>query len=1031
MLHLQSQIRQLEELEKSTSGDLEALARMRARMESTLLEGILNPRPARGRIYPVADLVVPMSKVLTASAHKPAVWKRDARQPTFARVYVGDGNALELVSLHVSVSVDGPRARTVVDHIFRNPHERQLEGTFEYPLPTGASPSYYAMFLGPRRDQPPPRFARQGDTPPLPENALAALPPEQLVLNVNTKDWGELRLGRVFPKQRAAEVYEEIVRGKIDPALLEYAGGNTFSGRVFPIAPKGYNRIIIAYEELLPVVQQQCVYRFELPDGKLQEIRFTLQANAAEAKEPVFTPETPAGSVRAGKLSYARAWQDQGPGGAATFRFTPAQPGIQAIAGQQDLGGPHYLYARVRPDLEVEAARPFARHAVFLLDVSQSEQPARFGVNMKLLRKILESDDSISHFNVLAFNVGASWLEPAGWIANNAAGRDKVFAKLDGIVLEGATDLSAALDKLSAGKSLVGTNTPVNLFLLSDGQVTWGEPEVTALTARFETKCRFPYRFHCYRIGLGAENQQLFAALTRKGGGVFQCYGEADVTAAARAHRSHCFQVERVTIPGASDVLIAGRQAAIYPGGELIVAGKVAQPGATSVVIEGTFLGKKERREFKVTAAESELAPRAWGEIAVAALTALDDPKLDPLVTAYCQQFSIGSSVASFLVLESDNDYKRFNLQEENGKILKEGGVAGFLADAWREAGQLLTPRQMLERFLARIEPRLKLKESKQADHVKKLLELLTDSDLDIGSEPLDCSLVEYRDLPAAYLKARRAEPRAVQPFLAEAERRLEAGDTGGALRVLSSVIEDYPARPDALRLVGYRLVDMKLPGHAAVLFQQVERNRPFEPHSYRDLARALEESGKYGLAALHYELLLAGSWDSRFRQDLAVVAREEYARMMQQAIRNKRVSRELADLFGTRLEQMIEPAPKSDLRVTISWNTDATDVDLWVIEPDGERCYYQNPKTKSGGQLSQDQTQGYGPERYQIAKAPPGEYVIVVHYYRANINLLAGESHVNVVLTRNAGSPQETTERRTVVLRKSEEVLEVCRVKK
>src|SRR5262249_17506748 len=68
----------------------------------------------------------------------PQVWHRDAKRPAFARVYVGDNNSLELVSLHVTVTVEGPRARTLVDHVFRNPHDRQLEGTFEYPLPTGA-----------------------------------------------------------------------------------------------------------------------------------------------------------------------------------------------------------------------------------------------------------------------------------------------------------------------------------------------------------------------------------------------------------------------------------------------------------------------------------------------------------------------------------------------------------------------------------------------------------------------------------------------------------------------------------------------------------------------------------------------------------------------------------------------------------------------------------------------------------------------------------------------------------------------------
>ncbi len=249
-------------------------------------------------------------------------------------------------------------------------------------------------------------------------------------------------------------------------------------------------------------------------------------------------------------------------------------------------------------------------------------------------------------------------------------------------------------------------------------------------------------------------------------------------------------------------------------------------------------------------------------------------------------------------------------------------------------------------------------------------------------------------------------------------------------MRALSSVIEVYPARGDALRLVGYRLLDMGQAAQAARLFQRVQQSRPFEPHSYRDLARSLEESGKYAAAALQYEIVLAGNWDARFRDSLKVVAREEYARMMQDAIRKKALRKELADHFGERLEKMTAPQPKSDLRVTISWNTDATDVDLWVIEPDGTKCFYQHQRTKNGGELSQDQTQGYGPERYQVKEAKPGVYTVIVHYYRPNPNLLGGETHVNVNVARNAGTAQETVERHTVTLKKHNQQVEVCKIK-
>lgn len=114
---------------------------------------------------------------------------------------------------------------------------------------------------------------------------------------------------------------------------------------------------------------------------------------------------------------------------------------------------------------------------------------------------------------------------------------------------------------------------------------------------------------------------------------------------------------------------------------------------------------------------------------------------------------------------------------------------------------------------------------------------------------------------------------------------------------------------------------------------------------------------------------------------------------------------------------------------MTISWNTDATDVDLWVLEPDGTKCFYSHNRTKSGGELSQDQTQGYGPERYRVGTATKGTYKVMVHYFRANQNLLAGETHVNVIVTRAAGTPQESVERHTVILKKEGEASEVCKV--
>ncbi|MFK5855279.1 MAG: hypothetical protein QM503_04045, partial [Bacteroidota bacterium] len=70
-------------------------------------------------------------------------------------------------------------------------------------------------------------------------------------------------------------------------------------------------------------------------------------------------------------------------------------------------------------------------------------------------------------------------------------------------------------------------------------------------------------------------------------------------------------------------------------------------------------------------------------------------------------------------------------------------------------------------------------------------------------------------------------------------------------------------------------------------------------------------------------------------------------------------------------------------LQIGLSWNTNETDIDLWVTDPAGELLYYGNPTSASGGYLDRDDTDGYGPENiYWVSNIPDGDYFIQVHYY-------------------------------------------------
>jgi len=100
-----------------------------------------------------------------------------------------------------------------------------------------------------------------------------------------------------------------------------------------------------------------------------------------------------------------------------------------------------------------------------------------------------------------------------------------------------------------------------------------------------------------------------------------------------------------------------------------------------------------------------------------------------------------------------------------------------------------------------------------------------------------------------------------------------------------------------------------------------------------------------------------------------------------------------------------------ADLRVVVDWNTPATDLDLWVDEPSGERAIYNNPRTHMGGRLSNDMTNGYGPEDYWLRRAPGGSYEIRANTFRSDAMDPNGASRITARLIRDFGRPTEHEE--------------------
>jgi uncharacterized protein YfaP (DUF2135 family) len=101
---------------------------------------------------------------------------------------------------------------------------------------------------------------------------------------------------------------------------------------------------------------------------------------------------------------------------------------------------------------------------------------------------------------------------------------------------------------------------------------------------------------------------------------------------------------------------------------------------------------------------------------------------------------------------------------------------------------------------------------------------------------------------------------------------------------------------------------------------------------------------------------------------------------------------------------------PPTGFRVKMTWDTGDTDVDLWVTDPFGNKCYFGNSYIpESGLTLDADNTSGYGPENISSVAPPSGAYFVQAHYWSDHDSENAIGTNCTIVIYENEGTEEET----------------------
>ncbi len=919
--------------------------------------------------------------------------------------------------LAITVTVVGHVATTTWDLTVFNPQDRVLEGELVFPLGEGQTVS---------------RFA----------------------LDVN----GRLREGVVVEKAKGRIAFEETVRRGIDPGLLEKTAGNSFRARIYPIPARGYKRVVLAYEQELQDADGDHL-RYRLPLAFTDRVAtFRLRMEVLDQPEsPTITAKP---SATFAFKQARRAWiaeetlRDVAPDAPLEVVIPRGEGSAQAFVERRN--GETYAFVMVHPRA-IREAKVLPKRLLVLWDASASARSRDRKREIQLLEGYLRRLGPCT-LRLAVFRNTAEPLKTFAMPQDAAALR----AHLEALPLDGATRLEA-LDLASEPAD--------ETLLFSDGLATLGggEPRLPAapLLALSSAQAADHGRLRALSEGRGGEllNLQRLsdaeaaqALTTRPLAFLRATYPEGSLS------EVHPSQGQAVRGPfGLAARLIAERtKVTLHFGfGTTVRFTQVIDLDAAQAAVEAPVArlwAQKKLAALELDRARNAQAITALGQAHGlvtdgTSLIVLDDvadyvrhrivppedlraeydrrvaeekdrktrdaqDHLEALVAAFAERKQWWETV--FKAPKGNYREGKDKAREEAERDFAQrtqaapGAVAAMppppprpiidAQDVVPEVAPREMPRQDLSMAYAGFAGASPASSSRPSPQPTATITL----------KPWDPETPYLKELKAApkaerygrYLALREAHGGTPGFYLDVSDFFRGAGEAELALRILTNLAELKLEDAALLRVLGHRLRQLGHHRLAVQTFEEVLRLREEEPQSRRDLALACQAEGQLQRALDLLWEVATTPWDTRFR-DVNLIALGELNALLATAPQ---------PLDAGRIDPRLRAELPVDIRVVLNWDTDNSDMDLHVIDPRGEPCFYSHNRTAIGGRISADVTGGYGPEEFLLKKALPGTYQVKAHFYGTGQQTTIGATTVVLELYLRYGTGR--MENKSITLR-------------
>jgi len=486
---------------------------------------------------------------------------------------------------HVDVKIDNQYVKTSIDQVFLNHHHRDLEGTFIFPIPEGASITKFSMYAG-----------------------------------------GEELKGEVLDKDEAKKIYEDIVRKKKDPAILEWFGDGMFRARVYPIPANGETRIKLDYSELLKPSSELFEYRYTLATEKfsrdpLETVKITVDLNSDLPIKNIFSPTH---NVKINKIDEHRAEvtyveEDTRPNKDFVLYYTVSKKdfGFNLLTYQDKKEGGLFM-GLVSPKVIIPKGKEIKKVVLFILDTSGSMSGKKIKQAKNALKFCLNNLKRDDRFNIIDFDdqITAFKDELIHATPDNV---DQGLSFVTDLAAEGGTNIN---DALLTGLGQLETEKRLTFIIfLTDGLPTVGETDMKNILKNAKKKNVNLAKIFVFGVGYDV-NTHLLDRLSDENSGASD-YVSPDEDIEVKVSNFY----KKISNPILADIelefkgiktsmIYPQRLPDIFEGTQLVVVGRFEGEGTAEVNLSGYVDERKKeymyRVEFEKQKVKNSFIPKIW-----------------------------------------------------------------------------------------------------------------------------------------------------------------------------------------------------------------------------------------------------------------------------------------------------------------------------------------------------------------------------------------------------------------------------------